>query len=99
MALAKRPERDEEQGLQWDVQVGLSYRKDSEACKALQHTYQLMAKLRADMVDELVASEDVGGVNRKAIWVIDNLLRTPDLMVQRGREAERYLTEIRSRNG
>ena len=97
-ALAPRPS-DEEKGLHWDMVVGTDYRKCAKESQALQHTYQLMARLREDMLRELVASEERGADNRKAIWVLENLLRTPPLMERRAREAEQALATRGSRNG
>lgn len=98
MALKDRPD-DEIGGAQWDLVLADSYRKDTDGSKALQHTYKLLVRARKSLMAELIAGEDVGGMNRKAIFIIDNLLKTPDLVDRQGREAERFLREVDGRNG
>lgn len=96
LALRTRPD-DERGGLAWDQEIGHAFRNEAKTSKSLQYTYQVIAKLKEEAVGDLIRSEESGGESRKVIMVLDYLLKLPDHMERRGREAERF--QIGGRNG
>jgi hypothetical protein len=86
-ALDEEQERKRHGDEKYDIMLGHSY-KQMVKMTAWKHLHDSILTLREEFVQALISGEDGAEDNRKAIWLLESLLRVPSAMIANCDEAQ-----------